>query len=333
MDSLENKRVRHICFTYNGIEQDEECSIYLEKFRLWEQIDFAVYQLEQGSHTRRLHLQGYLHFRQPVVWRTIQNKFESWDMRGAHFEKCHGTTAHNYKYCTKVEGRIDGPWEFGNVDEITQGHRSDLSEVAQKIINKISMRQIAEEHSSSFIRYHKGFEKLHDVLHNSTPRQDLSWKDLDLRWFYGPSGSGKTTFAYQEYEDERFYVKTPTNKWWDNYDGEKHVIIDDYRVNRDFVHDDFLRLGQPFRCQQEKKGSSVEIVATNVIVTSNYAPWEQPLWPFMECDISQGPVKEFSPIVRRWNFYRFFITGREDSFKVKQIEKKLQTNVIDLTDF
>lgn len=86
-------------------------------------------------------------------------------------------------------------------------------------------------------------------------------------WIYGLSGSGKTRSANRAYPNA--YLK-PLNKWWDGYQGEETVILDDMDVfHRDLTSDikhwaDFL----PFIA--EVKCSSSYARPKKFIVTSQY---------------------------------------------------------------
>jgi len=45
--------------------------------------------------------------------------------------------------------------------------------------------------------------------------------------YWGPPGCGKTRLAVSKLPED-YYLKLPTNKWWDGYQGEKYVLIDDF---------------------------------------------------------------------------------------------------------
>jgi len=87
-------------------------------------------------------------------------------------------------------------------------------------------------------------------------------------WLYGPAGCGKTTSANRAYPNA--FLK-PISRWWDGYQGEETVILDDFGVyHRELTTDlkhwaDFL----PFIA--ETKGSSVYVRPQRVIVTSQYS--------------------------------------------------------------
>lgn len=90
---------------------------------------------------------------------------------------------------------------------------------------------------------------------------------LDNQWFYGPTGTGKSTRARTE--NPSLYSKG-INKWFDGYDGETTVLIEDVDTAHTFMLH-FLKIWAdhyPFRA--EYKGGSRMIRPAKIVVTSNH---------------------------------------------------------------
>ena len=100
-----------------------------------------------------------------------------------------------------------------------------------------------------------------------------SWKTV-VFWFYGPTGTGKS-FAAMEYAKDAYW-KMGGNKWWDGYDGQSDVIIDDYRKDL-CTFNELLRLLDRYPLLVERKGGSMQFLAKRIFITSPFSPsgvWE-----------------------------------------------------------
>lgn len=84
--------------------------------------------------------------------------------------------------------------------------------------------------------------------------------------FYGPTGVGKSRKAWNEAGIDA-YPKDPRSKFWDGYNGQKNVVIDEFRGGIDISH--MLRWLDRYPVLVEVKGSSVVLKAEKIYITSN----------------------------------------------------------------
>jgi len=109
---------RRYAFTLNNpVEQLD--------FSVAPKVRYAIWQLEKGENGTP-HYQGYM-----VMESAVKLGGMKLIVPGAHFEPCKGTHEQNKAYCTKVEGRQEGPWTHGVEPE--QGKRTDLVEIKEKL--------------------------------------------------------------------------------------------------------------------------------------------------------------------------------------------------------
>jgi len=87
--------------------------------------------------------------------------------------------------------------------------------------------------------------------------------------YYGPTATGKSRRAWHEAGLDA-YGKDPRSKWWDGYQAQTSVVIDEFRGSIDISH--LLRWLDRYPLCVEVKGSSVPLCATSIWITSNLAP-------------------------------------------------------------
>lgn len=97
---------------------------------------------------------------------------------------------------------------------------------------------------------------------------------IEVRVYWGPTGTGKTHRAFDE-AGSNFYIKNSRTKWWDGYQGQPNVIIDEFNGSIDVTY--LLNWFDKYPCFAEIKGFSVPLQAVKFWVTSNVEPifWYQ----------------------------------------------------------
>ncbi len=233
-----------------------------------------TYQLERCPTTGRVHLQGCFYFDPPVRRTHVQRIVRD---RTANCRVPDGTPEQNRTYCSKPDSRVRGPWMS---DEMPpgSGKRTDLETVAADLRAGHSLKQLSDDHTVSFLRYHRGMEKYLD-LH--PPAQRTTFNTVHVFW--GPTGTGKSWRARHAFPDA-YWAPIGNTMWYDGYAGESCIIYDDFDP-RVLKYHDFLSIAQENPCRLPIKGGFVVCLATDIVLTSNVDPrrW----WP----DQPWGPVE------------------------------------------
>lgn len=87
--------------------------------------------------------------------------------------------------------------------------------------------------------------------------------------FWGRTGTGKSRRAWDEAGVDA-YSKDPNTKFWCGYNGQRNVVIDEFRGRIDVSH--FLRWLDRYPVNVEIKGSSTPLCCERVWITSNLDP-------------------------------------------------------------
>lgn len=257
-------RLRNWCFTLHIDEQRANDTDALSSFiSVGDNVRYAVWQLERCPQTQRPHIQGYIEFNSPLRISAVKRIVGD----AAHLEQRRGTREQAREYCQKEDSRAAGPWECGDFDTVKPGRRTDLDDVAQLICSGAKLSEIVESHPTQFIKFSKGIQALHTMRSQAGAKH---WRNLNVMVYWGEAGSGKTRKAIEEAEDDFFILDQGERVWFDGYDGEGTLIIDDFYGWIRWGQ--FLRIldGHPYRC--EIKGGFRWAQWTRVVITSNCQP-------------------------------------------------------------
>jgi len=237
-----DKRYRNFCFTQNNYKNtlltDELACKYM------------LYGKEIGE-SGTPHLQGFVSF---SCGRTLSAVIKS--LPGCHVEIARNPQA-AMEYCKK-----DGDFTERGVAPLT------LSAAAKKgvaerwaLAKEGRFEELPPENLQSYERIYKKYKP------NPEPTGSL-----DHEWYYGDTGTGKSKKARDDNPDA--YIKDPQDRWWDGYNGEDVVIIDDFDKYQVKQGGDLKRWLDHYPFQAPVKGGYQLIRPKKIIITSNYHPNE-----------------------------------------------------------
>jgi len=212
-----------------------------------------------------------------------------------HIEVAKGSVAQNIAYCSKTRDIDVNPNEvvhaFGDVpkDYGDSGIGQAAKVRYERAWNLAKSGDFEEIDADLLIKHYTTLKRIgHDAKLES---QGLVDTDSKHEWYYGPSGTGKSYTARSENPDA--YLKM-CNKWWDGYQGEDVVLIEDFDINHRVLchHLKIWADRYPFLC--EIKTASTKARPKKIIVTSNYHPRD--IWT---------EKTDLDPILRRFQMVHF----------------------------
>lgn len=253
-----NPMSKYWCFTINNPTEFDEGQLDLLK----DESTYLVYQREAGENGTE-HYQGYVEFevrkRMDLVKRIIPR---------AHLERRQGNAQQAADYCKKEEGRLAGPFEFGECSGNFVGKRNDLNEMKGIVSdNARSKKNIIKENFSVYARHHRFFNEWY---HLSTKNRNFKTRTVV---FWGAADTGKTAIA--QMLPKPFSVAEGTSTvWYDGYDPRYNqtVIFDDFKGDVRFR--EFLKLSDRYPYNVNCKGSQIVWKPKFLALTSNYRPKE-----------------------------------------------------------
>lgn len=185
-------------------------------------------------------------------------------MKRAHVEMMRGRLEDSEKYCSKESALISVGSRPKSQNEKGDGEKLRHHEINR--LAKLGLMDEIEELAPDVWR--RDYKTLKMIAKDHIAAPDVIHV-LENEWIYGPTGTGKTRSVWERFPDA--YIKKADTHWWDGYQGQETVIIDDF--DKYFVKQGYhLKIWadhRPFLA--ETKGGAMMIRPKRIIVTSNYA--------------------------------------------------------------
>jgi hypothetical protein len=218
--------------------------------------DYGTGQVEMGeSQTRHI---------QALFWFKSQKRFGALKsaVPAGHWEPVKNIEA-SLKYVVKENTRLEGPWTFGELP-VKRNSKDDWEEVFNLAksgkIEEIPA-QIRVQHYSNLKRIEKDFMPMN--------HQTESTRGV---WIHGNPGCGKTHMIRENFGAEGGLYLKNNNKWWDGYQGQKFVVLEDVDNSQwRFLVNNMKIWADKYAFIGESKGGQVAPVYQKLFVTSNYS--------------------------------------------------------------
>lgn len=246
------KESRNWCFT--DFELLNHTKIYNEYSDI---IRYICYGRETCPKTKKVHIQGWIQFINKKRLNRVKSIFGS---NKIHLESCRGSESQNDKYCAKENNFVKlGVYKI-------QGQRTDLEDVKKTLDKGGSLWKISQDHFSNYIRYTSGFKDYKKMVDQ---RRTRKFRKVAVEYVHGATGTGKTRTASEENLDA-FKITGSSLQWFDGYNMEKTLIIDEY--NNDVGITTLLNLLDGYQLRLPVKGSFTYANWNKVVITSNNPP-------------------------------------------------------------
>jgi hypothetical protein len=272
-EPLHRQRSRGWCGTLNNyVEADVDNFRHLESSA---GVQTLICSREVGA-SGTPHLQFYIEFFNQISFRALKARLGD----RVHLEVRRGTPLQAFEYCEKEgsevlfsKGRPTATSHPG------QGARTDLSAIADEIVNGADLLDLAMRYPRHYILHSRGMATLRSTVQAAQASQT---RPVKVHVYFGESGRGKTYVAKQKAEDacrrhglepnsKNIFVWKPTQgSWYDGYDGQRVVIIDEFRGTIPFG--ELITIIDPMHVRVQVKGSFAFWRPTHIFITSPISP-------------------------------------------------------------
>jgi len=242
------RRSRAFCFTFNNASvTDEELLLSLD-------CRYIVFGRELAPTTGTPHLQGFIYFTNGKTLRAARTA-----LPGCHVEVAI-TVDEAIAYCKK-----EGDFVEKGIKPASQQERGDAEKARwQSAWDFAKAGDIESIPADIRLRQYGSIRR----IERDYMRPPALLSSPCGIWIHGPAGTGKTHSVYESYPE--LYSKN-ASKWWDGYQGQAVVLLDDIGPTEASWSVRHLKMWSdryPFIA--DNKGGSINIRPSKFIVTSQY---------------------------------------------------------------
>lgn len=215
--------------------------------------DFLRCQLERGTgDTAYLHWQLVVHLERKASLHALRKMFGPY-----HFELTRSKAALDYVF--KDDTYVEPfRYEFGTLP-LSRARSADW----ESIWRAASSGDITSIPADVRVRHYSTLRKI------ASDYTTAGVVEKEVFVFWGPTGTGKSHRAWNEAGLDA-YPKDGRNKWWDGYQGQLHVVIDEFAGIISI--DTMLKWLDKWPVLVEIKGAKVPLKCQKIWITSNIDP-------------------------------------------------------------
>lgn len=227
-----------------------------------EGVTYLVCQHERGTRLGNDHLQGYVELTRAQRMSWLHNNLHP----TMQLRKRYGSQEQAIDYCTKEDTRVAGPWHFGT--PYTRGDKviNKIVQMRDMIREGCNMRDLIE-HMPVTLARNLSFAKLCFSYRKPTGNRDIA-----VFLLYGSTRTGKSRFVVEQYQEADLYIIPFLERktWFDGYDGEANVLIDDFSGG--MPRSQLLRVLDRYRLRVPNKGGFLWWGPIRIYITTNIHP-------------------------------------------------------------
>lgn len=233
-----------------------------------DKMKYLAYGAEICPETKRHHWQAFLYTKDQFTNTALAKYLKKHAAHGTHpnVDYMHGTFEDNEKYCSK-QGKLI---EHGK--KPAQGKRTDLETLGNQILSgQINVDTIKATHMAAYHTYGRTLEAIQH-LQIKKRKRDFMTRGL---WIWGEAGSSKSRLARHMTSEFSVYTFQNDKGWWDDYDGEDVVILDDWRPTDNLPVNKLLQMVDRYDCRLPRRCKGpMPFTSTLVIITTRQSPEE-----------------------------------------------------------
>lgn len=227
-------------------------------------MDYLVYGNEVGD-SGTPHHQGF------VIFKASRRLSQLTDIIQAHYSVANGTNQQAADYCKK-----DGDYKEFGIMPIDRAENMKKQQPGGAKANHDKWREINDKAKAGDLEFiDQKYPKVFNTSYRNIKQMRTDYMkrkpDLDSvcgTWYHGTSNVGKTTLISKLYPGA--YLKRAQNKWFDGYNDEDVVVVDDLDKTHTYMAYELKKLADAFCYMVEVKNDSRYIRPKKCVVTSQY---------------------------------------------------------------